>query len=43
MLVTKPLFVQKWTDFPMYMPKAGPTDDSAANPGMFISRLQFQV
>ena len=27
----------------MYMPMAGPSDDSAANPGMFISGLQSQV
>jgi hypothetical protein len=25
----------------MYMPMAGPSDDSAANPGMFTSHLQF--
>jgi hypothetical protein len=27
--VAKPLLVQKWADFPMYMPMAGPSDDSA--------------
>jgi len=27
----------------MYVPMAGPSDDSAANPGMFTSHLQFQV
>jgi hypothetical protein len=30
-------------DFPAYMPMAGPSDDSAANPGMFTSQLQFQA
>jgi hypothetical protein len=27
------------TAFPRYMPMVGPSDDSASNPGMFISNL----
>jgi hypothetical protein len=27
------------TAFPRYMPMVGPSDDSASNPGMFISHL----
>jgi hypothetical protein len=27
------------TPFPRYMPMAGPSDEAASNPGMFISNL----
>jgi len=42
MLAPKPLLDEKWTDFPMYILMAGPSDDSAANPGMFTLPSNFR-